>query len=84
MKQPFEQKLLDRMCTLKKRIQRKIVYYTANGDQIKLRKYKREKWAIIGMYNHGFEFKTVLVVHAKFVRLDLVPTHYNYPEFYLF
>ena len=48
------------------------------------RKYERELWAIIGMKEHNFEFKTVLTVYDRFVKLDLVPTHYNYPEFYRF
>ena len=39
-------------------------------------------WAIIAMKENGFEFATVLEVHEKYLRLDLVPTHYNYPEFY--
>ena len=39
-------------------------------------------WAIIAMKDKGFEFQTVLHVLERFVRLDMVPTHYNYPEFF--
>ena len=39
-------------------------------------------WAIIAMKEKGFEFQTVLEVHEKYLRLDLVPMNYNYPEFY--
>ena len=49
-----------------------------------LRKYEREQWAVIGMNEQNFEFKCVLAVYDRFVKLDLVPTHYNYPEFYRF
>ena len=72
------------MLLLKQRIERKVTFYTGHRNPEKQRKYLREKWAIIGMYDHNFEFQTVIHVHAKFVRLDIVPTHYDYPEFYLF
>ena len=72
------------MQLLKQRIEQKVVYYTHRRNSEKLRKYLREKWAIIGMLDHNFEFQTVVHVHARFVRLDIVPTHYDYPEFYLF
>ena len=72
------------MTKLKEQILRKIIYYTQVKNSEKLRKYQREKWAIIGMYDHNFEFQTVVHVHARFVRLDMVPTHYNYPDFYLY
>ena len=49
-----------------------------------LRKYERELWAIIGMKEHNFEYQSVLTVYDRYVKLDLVPTHYNYPEFYRF
>ena len=49
-----------------------------------LRKYEREQWAVVGMNEQNFEFKCVLEVYDRFVKLDLVPTHYNYPEFYRF
>ena len=49
-----------------------------------LRKYERELWAIIGMKEHNFEYQSVLAVYDRYVKLDLVPTHYNYPEFYRF
>lgn len=72
------------MTKLKERIRRKIIHYTKVKNSEKLRKYLREKWAMIGMQNHNFDFQTVLILHFKFIRLDMVPTHYNYPEFYMF
>ena len=69
------------MVKLHGKIERKVRKYTASGDRVKLRKYLREKWAIEGMKTRGLEFQTVLIVHERFVRLDLVPTHYNFPEF---
>ena len=55
-----------------------------NHIEKQIRKYERELWAVIGMEDHNYEFKCVLVVYDRFVHLDLVPTHYNYPEFYRF
>ena len=49
-----------------------------------MRKYEREQWAVIGMREHNYEFKVVLEVFDRYDKLDLVPTHYNYPEFYRF
>ena len=46
--------------------------------------YLREKWAIVGMMEKGLEFQTLLKLHEKFKELDLLPTHYDYPEFYRF
>ena len=37
------------MVKLKSRIEKKVRKYTRNGDNIKLRKYLRERWAIIAM-----------------------------------
>ena len=84
LKQPYEQMLQAHMVKLRHRIEKKVRKYKRNGNEEKLRKYLREKWAIEGMQVKGFEFQTVLVVHDRFVRLDLVPTHYNYPDFYRF
>ena len=72
------------MLLLKQLIYRKVEHYTQIGNSEKLRKYLREKWAVIGMYDHNLEFQPVLHVLSRFVRLDLVPAHYNYPEFYIF
>ena len=82
LREPYEQMLQGHMTKLKKRIAKKLKQYEEAGDQPKLRKYQREMWAIIAMKENGFEFQTVLDVHSKYLRLDLVPTHYNYPEFY--
>ena len=84
LREPYEKMLQGHMVKLEHRIAKKVRKYTRSGDQVKLRKYQREMWAILGMKEKGFEFQTVLNVHEKFVRLDIVPTHYNYPEFYRF
>ena len=65
-------------------INNKIRKYEMNGDEARLRKYQRHKWALVGVQEHGFEFKIVYFLQKRFERLDLVPTHYNYPEFYQF
>lgn len=70
------------MVKLYGRIERKVRKYGRNGDQVKLRKYLREKWAIEGMKDKGLEFSTVLTVHERYVNIDLVPSHYNFPDFY--
>ena len=56
LKQPFEQMLQEHMVKLKHRIMKKIRKYTRKGNNLKLRKYQREKWAIEGMQNCGLEF----------------------------
>lgn len=82
--EPFEKKLQTHMKKLKMRIAKKLAKYVASCDHIKLRKYEREMWAIIGMQEHNFEFQIVLDIYDRYVRLDLVPTHYYFPEFYRF
>ena len=72
------------MIKLSQRIKNKIDRHIQNGNIKKVRKYLREEWAVIGMLRHGYEFQTVLQIHLRNVRLDLVPTHYDYPEFYKF
>ena len=84
LREPYEEMLQGHMRKLQRRLDRKVNKYTRKGDQKKLRQYQREKWALEGMKDRGFEFQTVLQVHERFVRLDLVPTHYNYPEFFLY
>lgn len=84
LKEPYEEMLQGHMRQLRRRIDRKVNKYIRNGDDKRLRSYRREKWALEGMQVRGFEFQTVLQVHERFVRLDLVPTHYNYPEFFLY
>ena len=42
-------------------------------DKVKLRKYRRAKWALIGIINHDFEFNVIRIVHLKFKELDMVP-----------
>ena len=41
-------------------------------------------WAIKGMHEEKIEFRNVVTVLKRYVKLDLVPTHYNFPEFYQF
>ena len=72
------------MADLMKRIEAKLERYTRQGNQKCIRMYQRERWALEGMMGGGFEFQTIVLVYQKFARLDLVPTHYNYPEFYQF
>ena len=54
-KQPYEKILKDHMIKMKKRICRKIIHYTKVKNSEKLRKYLRQKWAIIGIFDHNFE-----------------------------
>ena len=72
------------MQKLKCRIDKKLKKYVLSGDNCKLRKYEREMWAIIGMKEKNFEFKIVLNIYDRYVKLDMVPKHYNFPEFYSF
>ena len=72
------------MRKLKARVDKKIEKYTNDFNEKKLRKYHRELWAINGMLVEGFEFSIVLKIFERYVELDLVPKHYDYPEFYFF
>ena len=45
-------------------------------------KYQRNLWAMNGIHEKNFEFKTVIDIYTKYERLNLVPTHYDFPEFY--
>jgi hypothetical protein len=56
LRQPYEQMLQAHMVKLEGRIERKVRKYRKNGDEVKLRKYLREKWAIEGMKAKGLEF----------------------------
>ena len=69
---------------MKERIEGRVNKYTQQDNKVKLRMYLREKWAIVGMMEKGLEFQTLLKLHEKFKELDLLPTHYDYPEFYRF
>ena len=82
LKRDREMRLQNTMVRLYRRIKKKVDKYIRIGNKSKLRKYLREEWAIIGMLRHGYEFQTVLQIHMRNTRLDLVPTHYDYPEFY--
>ena len=82
LREPFEQKLKAHMVQLKKKIMKKIQRYEEEENNVKLRKYQRELWSIIGMLDENFEFQTVLAVHDLFAKIDMVPVGYNYPEFY--
>ena len=35
-----------------------------------------------GIREKNFEFQTVIDIYTKYEALGLVPTHYNFPEFY--
>ena len=62
----------------------KIVYYEINGlkNGKKLREANRELWAITGELDENFDPGALKKVLDRFSLLDLVPTHYNYPELY--
>ena len=61
------------MRKLKTRVEKKIEKYTNDRNEKKLRKYRRELWAIHGMLVEGFEFSIVLKIFERYVALDLVP-----------
>ena len=42
----------------------------------------RRKWLVDGLYQLGLKFEDLKQIHDKYERLDLVPTHYNYPAFF--
>ena len=42
----------------------------------------RRKWLVDGLYQLGLKFEDLKQIHDKYERLDLVPTHYNFPAFF--
>ena len=67
-----------------KLVDAKIRKHLLSDDKVKLRKYHRAKWALYGITNHDFDFNVIRIVHLKFKELDMVPSGYLYPEFYLY
>lgn len=83
LSEPHEANLRANVATLKGKIRRKLRKYSApNGDKKKLRKYMRDYWVMEGFYEQQYEFTIILSLHERFVALDLVPTHFHYPELY--
>ena len=48
----------------------------------KVREADRILWAVKGIIEHKLLFNVITGLVVKFRRLDIVPTHYNYPELY--
>ena len=72
MTQPFETMLQESLSRRINRVDAKIQNYLLRDDKVKLRKYQRARWAIVGIKHHGFEFNVIRIVHTRFKDLDLV------------
>ena len=53
-------------------------------DSPSIRVYKRKLWVAKAYLNHNFDLETIRLVHDRYERLDLVPNHFAYPEFFRF
>ena len=42
----------------------------------------RREWIADGLTNHGYNFDDLKQVSDNYERLDLIPTHYNFPVFF--
>ena len=78
----YEEKLQQHMRNAKHRIMRKIQKHQMLRREDRVKHYQREMWAINGMLEKNFDFCVILEVYNKYKRLDLVPTHFNFPEFF--
>jgi len=79
----FEQDLQRKIAGYKVSHMEKIEAYRKTGNFNMLRKLQREIWAFVGVQDHGLDIQTLMIIHTRYVRLDMVPTHYHFPEFYL-
>ena len=52
------------------------------GDSLSLRDAKRALWAIRGVKEERLRYYIVRRLLDKFTKLDIVPTHFHYPEVY--
>ena len=43
---------------------------------------KRRSWLVNGVTRHGLNLEDLKRIHDQYERLDLVPQHYNYPQFF--
>ena len=48
----------------------------------KVREADRILWAVKGIIEHKLIVSVITGLLVKFRRLDIVPTHFNYPELY--
>ena len=42
----------------------------------------RRQWLVDGLHKHALKFEDLKEVHDRYERLDLVPSHYNFPIFF--
>lgn len=70
------------MINLKRMVTEKLQYYNRTGNQKKIDIYKLRMWAVVGMLDENFKIESIMEIYGRYERLGLVPTHYDYPEFY--
>lgn len=63
-------------------ILQRIEQYKSKNDKKMLRHYERSLWALNATKLFNIDMKAILPLFTKFEKLDLIPTHYNYPELY--
>jgi len=70
------------MINLKRMVTEKLKYYEKSGNQKKIDIYRLRMWAVVGMLDENFKIESIMEIYSRYERLGLVPTHYDYPEFY--
>jgi hypothetical protein len=70
------------LTAMKLKYERRLQAYQESGDKANAREAERVLWALNGVLELKLLVNPVRELLQRFKRLDLVPTHYKYPEFY--
>lgn len=87
LREPDERILKAKSAKVKKKIEAKLKKYSELVAKDKKyvkrhRRYLREQWVIIGIHDLDLELATMMWMYERFSDLDVIPTHYYYPELY--
>ena len=84
----LEHEFQEIMKAKKKSVEMRILYYQHHGhgkvNEKMLSQLKREYWAMIGELDKNIDPAALNKVNERFAHLNLVPSHYNYPELFCF
>jgi len=70
------------MTALKEKYEHRLRSYQEAGDKKNAREAERVLWALNGVLDQKLLVNPVREMLNHFKKVDIVPTHYHYPEFY--
>ena len=82
MRRERQQAYTDKLDREIRRVQNKIKKYTELKNKQKLRRYKLDMWALQGLRVYNLQITIMLKVYKRYLKTEIVPTHYFQPEFY--